>query len=91
MTEVKIDRSFVSGIQHHTAKRIIVGAVIQLGAELDIAIVAEGIEQEGERAMLRAMNCKLGQGHLFSPPLSEEQFAALASNSRRPDQAKLKP
>jgi PAS domain S-box-containing protein/diguanylate cyclase (GGDEF)-like protein len=78
VTEVKIDRSFVSDLQHNGAKRIIVAAVIELGAELGIDIVAEGIEQEGERAILRAMNCKLGQGYFFSPPLSEEHFAALA-------------
>ncbi|VWX51151.1 bifunctional diguanylate cyclase/phosphodiesterase [Novosphingobium sp. 9U] len=84
VTEVKIDRSFISNLQHHSLKRIIVGAVIELGAELGIDIVAEGIEQEGERAMLRSMNCKLGQGHLFSPPLSEEHFAVLARDGILP-------
>jgi hypothetical protein len=39
---------------------------------------AETIETDDERAILRAMNCKLGQGHLFSKPLPEEHFAALA-------------
>ena len=84
VTEVKIDKSFVSDLQHQTTKRIIVGAVIQLGAELGIDIVAEGIEHEGERAILRAMNCQLGQGYLFSPPLSEEHFAALARDGILP-------
>ncbi|GMM92552.1 putative bifunctional diguanylate cyclase/phosphodiesterase [Qipengyuania sp. MTN3-11] len=84
VTEVKIDRSFVSDLQHHAAKRIIVGAVIQLGAELGIDIVAEGIEQESDRAMLRAMNCPLGQGRLFSGPLSEEHFAVLARDGILP-------
>jgi len=84
VTEVKIDRSFVSDLQHHAAKRIIVGAVIRLGAELGIDIVAEGIEQEGERAALRAMNCKLGQGRLFSAPLSEEDFATLSRDNMLP-------
>ena len=84
VTEVKIDRSFVSDLQHHAPKRIIVGAVIQLGAELGIDIVAEGIEQESDRAMLRAMNCPLGQGRLFSGPLSEEHFAVLARDGILP-------
>lgn len=88
VTEVKIDRSFVADLQDHTAKKIIVGAVIQLGAELGIDIVAEGIEQEGERAMLHAMNCKLGQGWLFSEPLSEAQFTALANDCILPNKAK---
>jgi PAS domain S-box-containing protein/diguanylate cyclase (GGDEF)-like protein len=80
VTEVKIDRSFVSDLPNHAAKQIIVRAVIQLGAELGIDIVAEGIEQEGERALLHAMHCKVGQGYLFSAPLNEERFAVMASN-----------
>ena len=88
VTEVKIDRSFVSDLQHSAAKRIIVEAVIQLGAELGVDIVAEGIEQEGERAMLRAMNCRLGQGRLFSAPLSEEHFAVLARDGILPAQGR---
>jgi PAS domain S-box-containing protein/diguanylate cyclase (GGDEF)-like protein len=84
LTEVKIDRSFVSDLQHNVAKRIIVGAMIQLGAELGIDIVAEGIEQDDELAILRAMNCKLGQGYLFSTPLGEDQFAALARHGILP-------
>ena len=84
VSEVKIDKSFISNLQHHPMKRIIVGAVIELGAELGIDIVAEGIEQEGERAMLRDMNCSLGQGYLFSPPLSEEHFEVLARDGILP-------
>lgn len=84
VTEVKIDRSFISNLHHDAVKRIIVGAVIKLGAELDIDIVAEGIEQEGEREILRSMNCNLGQGYLFSPPLSEEHFAVLAQDGILP-------
>lgn len=86
LTEVKVDRSFVSDLQHHAAKRIIVGAVIQLGAELGIDIVAEGIEKDGELDILRAMNCKLGQGYLFSVPLSEEDFTALIRDRTLPDE-----
>lgn len=84
VTEVKIDKSFISNLQNQPTKRIIVGAVIELGAELGIDIVAEGIEQEGERAMLRDMSCRLGQGYLFSPPLSEEHFAVLSRDGILP-------
>jgi len=88
VTEVKIDRSFISDLQHHAAKRIIVGAVIQLGAELGIDIVAEGIKQESDRATLRAMNCPLGQGRLFCGPLSKEHFAVLARDGILPGKEK---
>lgn len=86
VTEVKIDRSFVSDLQHRAAKRIIVEAVVKLGAELGIDIVAEGIEKDGELGILRAMNCKLGQGYLFSAPLSEEHFAALVRDETMPNE-----
>ncbi|WP_377848581.1 putative bifunctional diguanylate cyclase/phosphodiesterase [Bosea sp. UC22_33] len=86
VTEVKIDKSFVSDLQQHPAKRIIVGAVIQLGAELGIDIVAEGIEEDGELDILRAMDCRLGQGYLFSAPLSEEDFVAFARDKTLPNE-----
>lgn len=86
VTEVKIDKSFVSDLQQHAAKRIIVGAVIQLGAELGIDIVAEGIEEDGELDILRAMDCRLGQGYLFSAPLSEEDFVALTRDETPPNE-----
>ena len=80
ITEIKIDRSFVTDLQHSATKRIIVASVIQLGAELGLDIVAEGIEHESERALLRAMNCPFGQGNHFSRPLPPEEFAILARN-----------
>ena len=80
ITEIKIDRSFITDLQHSATKRIIVASVIQLGAELGLDIVAEGIEQESERALLRAMNCPFGQGNYFSRPLPPEEFATLARN-----------
>ena len=78
VTEIKIDRSFVADLQHSATKRIIVASVIELGAVLNIDVVAEGIENEAERAMLRSMNCPLGQGHLFSRPLPAESFVTFA-------------
>ena len=48
------------------------------------AVMMEGIEHEGERALLRDMNCNLGQGYLFSPPLSEDHFEMLAHDGILP-------
>jgi len=76
MTEIKIDRSFVSGLPHSAAKRVIVEAVIKLGSELGVRVVGEGVEQQLERDMLVHMGCSTAQGYLFSPPLSSEAFEA---------------
>ena len=76
LTEIKIDRSFVCGLPHSQTKRVIVEAVIKLGAELGVRVVGEGVEQETERAMLVAMGCTIAQGYLFSPPLPADVFSA---------------
>ena len=78
LTEIKIDRSFVSGLPHSSAKRVIVEAVIKLGSELGVRVVAEGVEAQTERDMLAMMGCTLAQGYLFSPPLPAEDFRKLA-------------
>jgi PAS domain S-box-containing protein/diguanylate cyclase (GGDEF)-like protein len=78
LTEIKIDRSFVSGLHGSAAKRVIVEAVIKLGSELGVRVVAEGVEQQTERDLLAAMGCSLAQGYLFSRPLPASEFSAVA-------------
>ncbi|WP_195908458.1 bifunctional diguanylate cyclase/phosphodiesterase [Novosphingobium sp. Gsoil 351] len=71
ISEIKIDRSFVHDVAHSTAKRVIVEAVVKLGAALDIRVVAEGIETEAERGIMQALGCSIGQGYLFATPMEE--------------------
>jgi PAS domain S-box-containing protein len=77
LSEIKIDRSFVHDVAHSPAKRVIVESVVKLGGALDICVVAEGIETETERAIMRTLGCTLGQGYLFAPPLELPQFQRL--------------
>ena len=77
ISEIKVDRSFVHDIAHNSSRRIIAESVIKLGAELGISVIAEGIETESERAIVRAMGCPVGQGHFFSRPLEEKAFTRL--------------
>ncbi len=77
LSEIKVDRSFVHDVAHSVAKRVIVESVVKLGAALDIRVVAEGIETEAERAIVRALGCSVGQGYLFAPPLAEPEFRKL--------------
>ena len=74
LTEIKVDRSFVRGVAQSAAKRVIVESVVKLGAALDIRVVAEGIETEAERAIMRTLGCSIGQGYLFARPMAEAQF-----------------
>ena len=83
LTEIKIDRSFVSGLPHSAAKRVIVEAVIKLGSELGVRVVAEGVEQQTERDMLAGMGCTIAQGYLFSQPIPADDFLMIAGRSAK--------
>lgn len=78
LTEIKIDKSFIRDVPTSVSKRIIVKAVIDLGREKGVDVVAEGIETASEHGMLRIMGCPYGQGWLCSPPLEMSDFVALA-------------
>ena len=72
---LKIDRSFVSG-EH--GKGAIVNAIIALAHNLDLQIVAEGIETEDQIQLLKSLNCGLGQGRYFEGTTHPDTSALLA-------------
>ena len=74
---IKIDRSFVSGLVRHQEDRAIVAAVVRMAGDLGLEVVAEGVESEEQRQILLDLNCRLGQGFLFSKPLEEHEVRAL--------------
>ena len=63
---VKIDRSFVASMSPGSVA--IVQAILGLASALDLEVVAEGIEEEGQRAALLELGCGIGQGWLFAKP-----------------------
>lgn len=66
--KVKIDRSFVSDLACDRNAQSIVAAVIAMAQRLSITVIAEGIENDVQLAMLRQMDCAMGQGFLLAPP-----------------------
>ncbi len=66
---LKIDRSFISGLQHNLEGETLVRTLVQLGKALSIETFAEGIEQQRELSLLRDEDCDTGQGFLFARPL----------------------
>jgi len=72
--EVKIDRSFVQGLEHDGDVAAIVRATIDMGHSLGLKVVAEGIETEQAAARLRALDCDLAQGYLFAKPMPARQL-----------------
>jgi diguanylate cyclase (GGDEF)-like protein len=75
-TELKIDRSFVTGIAGNARSQAIVAAAIELARSLGLRVVAEGIETDSELECLIAAGCEIGQGFLFSRPLPAAELTA---------------
>ena len=74
--EVKIDKSFVLGMGTDLSDLAVVRTIVELGHSLDLAVVAEGVEDDAARDQLVGMGCDVAQGYLISRPLSEERFEA---------------
>jgi diguanylate cyclase (GGDEF)-like protein/PAS domain S-box-containing protein len=70
ISTLKIDRSFVSQMSGQDDNAEIVRTIIMLANNLDLDVIAEGIETMGQLAELRRLKCQFGQGYFFSKPLS---------------------
>jgi diguanylate cyclase (GGDEF)-like protein len=71
--QVKIDRSFVRGLPDSREDDVIATSVIGLAHNLDLTVVAEGIETGAQSAFLRSVGCDVGQGYLFGSPRPGEE------------------
>jgi diguanylate cyclase (GGDEF)-like protein len=67
--ELKVDRSFVSDMLENRAHGAIVGGIVDLGHNLGLRVVAEGVETPAQLAGLRRIGCDLAQGYLFARPM----------------------
>ena len=74
---LKVDRSFVRGIEGNRDMASIVNAVTTMAQQLGLRVVAEGIENEEQIGLLRALGCEFGQGYLFSRPIDAGAAASL--------------
>jgi EAL domain-containing protein (putative c-di-GMP-specific phosphodiesterase class I) len=72
--EVKIDRAFVRHLADNTADLAIVRAVISLGHDLGLRVVAEGVEDESAWGVLVVLGCDLLQGFLLARPMAAEDM-----------------
>jgi len=74
---LKVDQSFVNGINADTDDATIINAVINMGSNLNHRVIAEGVETVEQVAFLQAHGCDEGQGYYFSRPVPAPQFAKL--------------
>ncbi len=74
---IKVDRSFVAGIESSADDATIVSMVLALATSLGLEVIAEGVETAGQEDRLREMGCRYVQGFRYSTPVPEKDVAAL--------------
>jgi EAL domain-containing protein (putative c-di-GMP-specific phosphodiesterase class I) len=77
--ELKIDQSFVRDMTGDPGDAAIISTIIAMGRSLNLRVVAEGVEEETQLALLRDQGCHLIQGYLISHPLAAADFVSFAT------------
>lgn len=83
ISQVKIDRSFITHAGSNARDQQIVAAIVQMARKLGLAMVAEGIEDEETLRKLRAVGCTTGQGFVFAPALPFEEATEFIGRQSR--------
>ncbi|MCU0292114.1 MAG: EAL domain-containing protein [Thermoanaerobaculaceae bacterium] len=81
---LKIDQSFVQRMGLEGQNCELVAAILKMGQDLGLGVIAEGIESEAQKGSLMALSCMLGQGFTFSTALDPETAAALLGRATAP-------
>ena len=89
LAELKIDRSFVGRMTESPIDMVIVRTILDLGSNLDLSVVAEGIESTKAREMLVELGCGLAQGYEFGSPMSAGRLTAFLRSLREVDCLRL--
>ena len=77
ISTLKIDKSFVSEVATNPDDATLVGTIVQMGRNLNMDVVAEGVENEQQLAVLQRLGCTYVQGLLFGDPMSAENYLEL--------------
>ena len=75
--KIKIDRAFVRELETSSEDQAIVAAIMALAGSLQMAVVAEGVETEGQLALLQGCGCQYAQGYLFARPAGDAEVAGM--------------
>ena len=74
LSQIKIDRSFVLGMEHNSKHMSIVQSTLDLGKNIGLEIIAEGVENAQQALLLKQMNCTLIQGYYIAKPMPSEKL-----------------
>jgi EAL domain-containing protein (putative c-di-GMP-specific phosphodiesterase class I) len=78
---IKIDPSFVAGLGHDDTLTLLTRTVVQLGRDLGLQVIAEGVEQARQLSVLREMGCGYGQGFGVARPMAASSLEAMTRTS----------
>ncbi len=81
---IKVDRSFIDGIEGNARDELIVNGMVRLADALDVDVVAEGVERQGQAERLAQMGCTSAQGYFFSRPVRASVFDAAVGAAAGP-------
>ena len=81
---LKLDRSYVSGALENGADAVITSALISLARNMNLTVIAEGIESKEQYELLRSWKCHLYQGYYCSPAVPCDEFLQLYNNTSKP-------
>ncbi len=81
---IKIDPSFVAGLGHDDTLTLLTRTIVQVGHDLGIMVVAEGIENQRQLCILREMGCGYGQGFLVARPMAAPGVESLINGAADP-------
>ncbi|MCH7832853.1 MAG: EAL domain-containing protein, partial [Proteobacteria bacterium] len=82
LDSLKVDRAFVTNLPDDPDAVAIVRAIVSMAKNLNLIIIAEGIENDNQVSFLNALGCDTGQGYLFSKPVPAEDFVKLLTKER---------
>jgi len=83
VNEIKIDKSFVLDMAENSTHAVIVHATIELGHNLGLAVIGEGVENAAMFQRLRELGCDAAQGYYMTRPLDESEFSAWLREGRQ--------
>ncbi|WP_081716214.1 EAL and GGDEF domain-containing protein [Paraburkholderia mimosarum] len=88
--ELKLDRSFVSELETNQSARTLAAAVMGIGSNLLLDIIAEGVESDAQRRTLHAQGCKVAQGYLFARPMTADMLVKWVHGSEPRENVAIK-
>ena len=78
---LKIDRSFIAGLEADAGNRVIVSSIVDMTDRMGIELLAEGVETAAQKEILLANRCRFMQGYLFGKAMPAAEFTAFLSRN----------